>query len=66
MTRKTANPRLIALRDQLAKAGRSYDRWFSRLKRAVTALDKLHRTLNRLGKQIQGLEQPDTRSTDRV
>jgi hypothetical protein len=58
MTRKTPNPRLIALRDRLDKAGRSYDRWFSRLRRAVTALDKLRRQMGRLGRQIAAEEAP--------
>jgi hypothetical protein len=57
MTRKTTNPRLIALRDQLDKAGRAHDRWFRRLKRAVTALDKLRRQMARLGRQIAAEEQ---------
>jgi hypothetical protein len=58
MTRKTMNPRLIALRDRLDKAGRSYDRWFSRLRRAVTALDMLRRQMARLSRQIHEEEQP--------
>ena len=33
------DPKLLALREKLHKAKAGYDRWFSRLKRAVTAGD---------------------------
>jgi hypothetical protein len=52
MTRKTTNPRLIALRD------RAYDRWFARMRRAVTVLDKLRRQMARLSRQIAAEEEP--------
>jgi hypothetical protein len=58
MARKTTDPKLIALRDKLAKAAAAHDRWFSKLKRAVNTLDRLRRQLVRLSRQVQEMEHP--------
>jgi hypothetical protein len=56
MPRKTTDPKLIALKDRLDKAGQGCDRWWRRLRRAVNALEKLRRQMARLSRQIHDLE----------
>jgi hypothetical protein len=53
MARKTADPRLIALNDDLLKAQREYQRWYSRLKRAFARLEKARRKVARLHRRIE-------------
>jgi hypothetical protein len=52
MARKTTDPKLIALLDQLAKADADADRWYVRLKRAFNRLEKARRTAARLRRKI--------------
>jgi len=52
-TRKTADPRRLALLDK-ARAG--FERWYGRLKRAFTALEKHKRQAVRLARQLDKLD----------
>jgi hypothetical protein len=58
MPRKTTDPVLVKLLDTLAKEQASCDRWYARLKRAFTALDKAKRRCQRLAKRVEQHRQP--------
>lgn len=58
MARKTRDPVLVDLLDQQQKTFADFERWYAKLKRAFTRLDKLKRKLARLAKKIHGHEHP--------
>ncbi|HKI36886.1 MAG TPA: hypothetical protein VKA46_33850 [Gemmataceae bacterium] len=58
MPRKTSDPRLIALLDQLAKAQADCDRYYARLKRAFNRHEKARRTVLRIEKRIDAHRNP--------
>ena len=57
MPRKTADPKLVALTDALDIERAACDRWYARLKRAFTALDKAKRRCHRLARRIDQYRQ---------
>jgi hypothetical protein len=57
MARKT-DPRLAALRDELAKARAEAERWYARLKRALIRLDKARRKAARVARRIESYTNP--------
>jgi hypothetical protein len=56
MPRKTSDPKLIALRDKLTREQGRYERWFSRMTRAVNALVKHKRRIVRLTRLVHASE----------
>lgn len=54
--RKKVDPRAIKLLDERARTVDRCERWFRRLKRAFTALDKERRRLASIDKRIRALE----------
>jgi hypothetical protein len=52
------SPREVLLRDRLAKARAGFERWYSRLKRAFTAMERERGRAVRLQRQIERLGQP--------
>lgn len=56
--RKTTDPKLVALLDQREQARGSYERWWSRLRRAVNKLEAERRRVRRLTKRIDECERP--------
>jgi hypothetical protein len=63
--RKTTDPRLLALLDKKHKANERFERWYVRLKRAFTALEKERQRLMRLERAIRKLEGADRREDPR-
>jgi hypothetical protein len=51
--KKTSDPKLIALKDEAAKAAADCERWYSRLKRAFNRLEKARRRLARLQRRVE-------------
>ena len=49
---KSRDHALVALLDQQAKATADFDRWFSRIKRAMNRCDKIRQQLQRIAKKI--------------
>jgi hypothetical protein len=66
MTRKQnpIDPRRLALAGKLDKARADYERWYVRLKRAFTALEKAKRRAVRLSRQLDRLD-TETATTER-
>jgi hypothetical protein len=64
MPRKTKDPRLVALLDERQKATAAVERWFARLKRAMSALDKARSKARRLTKRIAEFEAPKQTQTN--
>jgi hypothetical protein len=62
-TKKTADPRRLALLDKLDKARAGFERWYARLKRAFTAMEKCKRQAVRLSRQLAKLDTEPTPST---
>jgi hypothetical protein len=56
MPRKTANPLLIAARDDYHKAVEDFERWYGRLKRAFGRMEKAKGRCKRLARKITTLE----------
>lgn len=65
MARKPRDPVLITLLDQQQKTAGEYERWFSRLKRAFTRMDKLKKKLVRLARKIEAYQKGGSHETDR-
>jgi hypothetical protein len=53
MSRKTTDPKLVALKDKAHAAGHSFDRWYNRLRRAFNAMEKERQRLIRLNRAIR-------------
>jgi hypothetical protein len=55
MVRKTRDPKRIALLDRLDKCRADFERWYARLKRAFTRLEKIRGQIVRLSRQLAKL-----------
>lgn len=53
--RKTIDPRLVALREREVKEQERFTRWYGRLRRAITAMEKSRRAIVRIQKRIRDL-----------
>lgn len=51
--RKSTDPTLVALMDEQAKTIGDFDRWYARMKRAFSRMDKLKNKLSRLARRIE-------------
>ena len=57
MSFKTHDPKIIALYDAQQKAWADYQRWYSRMRRAVAKLEKARQKCQRLDNRIKKLAQ---------
>jgi hypothetical protein len=55
MVPKTRDPKRIALLDRLDKCREDFERWYARLKRAFTRLEKIRGEMARLHRQLNKL-----------
>ena len=51
--KKSTDPTLVALMDQQAKTVGEFERWYARLKRAFSRMDKLKKKIIRLSRRIE-------------
>jgi len=57
MPRKTADPRVVALKDKQDKARAAFERCYTRMRRAVNAMEVQRQAVARLGRRIRKLEE---------
>jgi len=55
MHRKTRDPKRVALLDRLEKCRADFERYYTRLKRAFTRLEKIRGQMARLHRQLNKL-----------
>jgi hypothetical protein len=63
MARKTSDPKLIALLDQLAQADAEAERWYARMRRAFNRLEKARHKAARLRRRIDNHTSPNPKET---
>jgi hypothetical protein len=57
MPHKATDPRVIALKDKQDQARAAFERWYARMRRAVSAMEKQSRPLARLERRIRTPEE---------
>ncbi len=63
MARKTEDPRKIALLDKLTRSRADFERWYARLKRAFTRLEKTRQRIVRLQRQLDRIDEEQRNGT---
>jgi exonuclease VII small subunit len=50
------DPRIAVARERIEKATESFERWYGRMKRAVTAMEKCRRTIQNAQRRISRIQ----------
>jgi hypothetical protein len=56
--RKTPDPRRVALLDKADRARADFERWYRRLRRALTGCEKARRRMANVQRQLARLDEP--------
>jgi hypothetical protein len=59
--RKTSDPKLLALLDQRRTITLEFERWYTRMRRALAHMERARQRLKRLAQRIEAYEADGTR-----